>query len=896
MAISTLTTCFAKAHISVPSLYFLRHGYEKDKPDLYAQIFDKSNAYMQQNLPETLCRDCNQRDLCIEFEKKKRDYYRTAEHLEFWRMSWTTTSPLLGLVKQVGKAVRVAVGGAAWEQYLTYELKQKGIAIVKLIDEAIADSDITDAMIAAWSALPRNEGLAAAQAWADQSILNRMANFKGPGGEKISAAISSNLLKVNLLGEKLDLKRLRKEVNDRRAESGAVPLPMQAILAKIQQTMDEAHTTVKKTNDLVGGLRKDMQDLKKELKEVKKAIQLHPDIKEQRKMTRFMLDHLYGELSTEEKILGIKRGIYPDKLGELPTLLFLNHWEQLGKKVDTVAGLTLQVNSLLQQAGIKVPGGVGKGILAGQGAFHVIKGLATGSPFEVIGGLQGLVKAFGRPRPDLETLRFNRIMEEFSALKQGQAIIMAMVQELTKISLATYDLCFETAKAVNSLGVVMIELHVEVMKKLNEIHSDVLYNREVLIELAMVDINALDYLIEARSDPVYSFERGVFATHSCAQAFFTAHIKQYESAMLRFVSIVKVSAIHPLLRFEGVYSNINNDAQDLPGTNRFYFNRVWGSTHQLWQSVEAKTKEPALKSLFEPYSYADDLPDLLQPSAEASETMVVTEEVVTSCFPVLLAPAALLKFGNALLEFYSYDEIIKDHQTGALFTIDEMLAAQQAPGVVNRGIKLMRNLLHLVHLGIAQQHVICGGPLISVVYDRLFKKISSFSATPTPSLKREETEGMRNLQLLLQSNPIFHRNFMIYAVRKHFGITNQLEGRAEKCLEYRFAFNQPTNAARLAKLFTTNWKFVPSTFEGEQGWSVSCPLLFPDTATPSELQLRLPHPSDLFEGSLHYSHELLQLIKLKERIVFELAGYDLVTTLPEGSPLRQSILENMMSF
>lgn len=660
-------------------------------------------------------------------------------------------------------------------------------------------------------------------------------------------------------------------------ESPQVMVQQTIVMIKnLQQAPKEIEQALQESSDAAQATLKEYQAIRHYLSHINKQSE------ESLKINRFLADIQYKNLTTTEKREAIERGIYPDRIGELDTLRLIEKWENAEKKVDLFAGIGVQGIKVLSQLGVKIPKHLEKVPLANQAAFQVIKGLTFGNPMAVIQGAGQLIGLFRSSGPDISTLRHQQLVDLLSNVIDNQQIMIGMIDALQQQVDELFRLNIGIAQAVNEIGFQILKNHAEVMAKLQRINHDLLYVQSVVVHRQLDFFHDFEDLVAARTD--YPCQYGIFETHAAAQAYFRRHISQFNSALKRVRDIFDPKALDPLLLFNSAFTQ--GDEIEIPGTKSHFLYTVWQSSFDyynefLYQELDQKKRESMFPAFFEPMVLFDDLPDLLVENVKLEGDLL--PEIYQFCsdhLDQLLLPFHILRTGGFLLDFSRYDPLIKDHLTGTLFSLEELLEAKTTyDHNQKRGRRLLENLLSHVNLAIVQQHLLSGGPLILRTYENFFSRLSEFAElmNSAEGVQEQEKEALRGQMYrtvrLLAHNPMFARNAVLYALRAKLHMRNTDPDCPAKCLNYRIAYNHSADSRALKSLFP-GWDFVPSPDEqGNSGWALRCPFVVGEEG--QELRLQLPHPSDLFYGKLMYPIDLLQLVELREAIIQELACNDL---------------------
>ena len=618
--------------------------------------------------------------------------------------------------------------------------------------------------------------------------------------------------------------------------------------------------------------------------------------KEGLQLMRFMADMQYKNLTTAEKIEGINRGIYPQHIGDRETLEILSRWEKAGNDLLAITRPVLMLSQVARQLGIPLPKDFEKIPLGAEKTFQVLMGIGTANPLMLIDGILGLVGLFKGSGPDMNALYHEQVMEALSAIYGNQEIMMSMIQDLQRLVEEVYRLCLQTHENLRQIAVFVVQAHLDTMAELHKIHEDVLYQHQLIFQIHIdqhtVNFNELKQLMSERD---YECESGIFKTHQVAQRFFREQWQKYDQAMEAANTLFSVNnnAINSFIKYQGLYSQ---DEQHFPEQHRHFFEDIWGSAYRYYNRLEPTEKERLFPTLFDPVSHVSALDAAVAGGVEVGSKIDLF--LCGHFFNTLVAPHMVLTFGNHIADFHRYDPLIKNFNTGELYSIDELIREQHMGVPQKRGKKLLAKVLNLTNLAIAQHTLLSGGTLIPKFYNEFFENLADYTARlrnpETP--EREKNELIARLQIhvdLLAKNPLFAKNALLYAIRKKLALDNQEVEKEKKCFDYRMAYNYSIDSTKLRELFP-GWEFTSHLDEEDkQSWQLVCP--FPlsnelgEMAPPEELKIPLIDPSDLYHGRMFYPMDLLQLVDLRNRIIDELVSYDLPAKL-EGKPVLKKTL------
>lgn len=649
-----------------------------------------------------------------------------------------------------------------------------------------------------------------------------------------------------------------------------------------------------------------LSDHEKDLKQINQYLQtINQNTQEGNQILRFMVDVQYKNLTTAEKIEGIKEGIYPKKIGQLETLELLHKWEKTEKTVNAISTGLLTGVHIARQLGVKLPKNLEKGVLASQKVFQVIMGASTGNPMQVIQAIGSIVGLFKGAGPDIGTLRHQQLVDMLSVIHEDNQQIMAMIKQTQEMIAQLYDLNVAIAQGVQVIGETILKNHIEVMDALKNIHTDIFYLHDVLRQQLLTYLDRFEELDTALNAPDndYHWERGVFKTHQYATSFFHDHLDQYNTAMGDAALKFQFSGanLDPTLRFEIMYTK--QDSEPIDGNYKHFYTNIWGSAFRYYQQLTGNDK-PHLCDFFEPVIHVDDLDSLLLSPAQI-DPQSKAKEIADTCqkfLGQLIAPYVVLETGKYAINFHRYDPQIKNQQTGELFTEEDLFSPNYIMSYPQkRGKRILERILHFTTLSIVQHTLLSGGPMIPGLYRDFFEKLGDADSSIKGSATLAAASGsaaspptVNEMAQVLGNNSIIAKNGLLYALRKKLGIDEKKNNNSQMCIQYRQAYNYSTDSTSLCKLFP-GWKFAPHKDEnGQPGWLLVCPFKYFDhTLAERELTIQMIRPSELFHGKLDYPIDLLKLLDLRGQLIAELVSYDLIHSVAGNEGLKRTLVENI---
>lgn len=709
-----------------------------------------------------------------------------------------------------------------------------------------------------------------------------------------------DVVKAEYLRVQANLLKNLKELPESFASSGQSKDEFTESIAK-QKFTNTVYNTIQVRNEILQfpeqwkkeleGLKEIGEETNKELQQMYQVLKtLNEGSLESQKADRFFLDIQYKNLSLDEKIEGIKRGLYPKKLGEFDTLVYLQKWEKREATLLKYTGYSKTALAIASQIGIKIPKDLNKGIVAVENAFLMVKGISTGDISSIYRGVMGFVGLFKGAQPDISSIRHEEIMNALSKVLESQQVVLEKLDDIQKQLIEIYTLNYEMAQAVNEIGRAIFSHHSEVMAKLNQIDSDVLYNRELLVKEHLDHFTELKDLKKAKASPFYKCHQGIFGTHETATQFFKDHFSEFKQAMSRNYKLFDsdTASMNPVLKFASAY-NSQFDVNNQTNNNRTFHDMVWGSSRQYYGQLSYLDQSKVFAALFEPPVYVGRIDHFSQTAWEQGGEFLKSFTLCKQYFNDLVAPAVVLKGGEYAIDFHRYYPLIKDFNQGTLYTIDELLdSSMEKMGFPQtKGLRMLERVFTFVNLSIAQHHLISGGPLIPYFYSSFIENLPGY-------YQKMRSNEFRPAVELIAKNKLFAKNMMLYALRKKLNIQEDNPQNKAQGLKYRLAYNHAKDPHALQDLIP-GWQFAPiesSNYSDGPGWALRLP--FHEQGEDKEILIDLTHPSDLFYGRLDYPIDLQELIKLRESLTQEMMGYRFVKEL--SAPLREVLGNDILLY
>jgi hypothetical protein len=479
---------------------------------------------------------------------------------------------------------------------------------------------------------------------------------------------------------------------------------------------------------------------------------------------------------------------------------------------------------------------------------------SSGNALGAISQVSGLFGSKKDPAAERHKEIINRLKvidKKLDHVLDNQKSIIENQHKIIKLQLDTIKVL---GKLANDLDI----KHEKIMQKLEFIHRDVIYNRQILMNLAFKDLNNLEAFVKYFRN--YQLENRKIVNYKDRREHFHTYGPLFVNAQEDLINELNSDKINSYLKLEsyttqGEYKKLNNNLLSFNSFISFIENYAKDKIHLIvnssLMSVEKISDLNQKKSL--PVSN-----DLSNYNWESIKSLISINhlEVISSL----------------LLQTHEYFILHKTNKS--LFKIEELYNEE----FLNiSGINLLKELEKIINIAIIQENILSGDVMLELAYDSLYE---TFEEDPSSSQKYDAL-----IELL--KNELFKRNFTKYLIHKELRRTNTNMLQYSVALANIDATNQPLrNMFDHSKLsvgleyITKNEKYRTS------GWYIN----LPKDKTGDSLWLKLEDYIEFDNGKLSYRYEMEKLHSLKGELIDVLLDYENNEILRDDSELISHLL------
>lgn len=582
------------------------------------------------------------------------------------------------------------------------------------------------------------------------------------------------------------------------------------------------------------------------------------------KGVEFLQDFFFSRMSPDEKINALKLGMAGRNLDPqqrqdmIQKISLYQKQQQLVNDIQGYLQGATAIVGLARGLGLdpKLAAGLSKGIAIAAGAFNAAASIMSGNYIGAISAVAGLIGIGG---PDVAAERHKEIMEALETIYKKIDIVEQKIDTLISRQIIILQNQKKTYDALIAISKQIDQNQNELRLKLEQIHRDIIYNRNLLTNYVKTQYTNCCHMIAndcetAQPDTIVNTEVNKFPTYN--------------------ELVTRCKTLGPL-EINGCYKIINEIQKDDGTFDNPIFNLQSSEDPKNYQWVDTFIKavhEPLIDflnsdttlnkltlnqkrtSLFLPSTTIESLNKKIN-QIQINKLDATNDKKYRKAFSENIETPlwfeAVEKHANTILNIHYYRMAI-DPTTTKPYSKEELIN----DNVNKAGFNDLQKGLVLVDYAIAQQNLYSGDVLLPILYN-------IWSMRDSNNLARKD----RVVQLLNHNSLLAH-NFIIYSIAK--------EVNRGSTTSYSLGYiSKDTNNFKLN--FQNDWSLRwsdSSTIDSNkvqipQGWSTKI----------GSQYYEMPSPEDIKAARLSYSQNIQTLINLKTRILEEMDTYTIYNSM-----------------
>jgi hypothetical protein len=587
------------------------------------------------------------------------------------------------------------------------------------------------------------------------------------------------------------------------------------------------------------------------------------------KGVEFLQEYFFGRMSPGEQINALKLGMVPgiseSKRNELIQKISLYEKQQkLNKTIRGYLEGAAEVVSIARKFGLdeKIAAKLNAGISIGTNAFKAFTAFQSGN---FLGAISAVADIFGFGGPDVAAERHKEIMDALANIYQKLDIIEQKIDFLIKGQEQILKNQQQTFEALITISKQIDANQKEVREKLEAIHKDIIYDRQLLNNYVITKYTNCYRMIvndptSTKPDTLINTEINKFPAYDELTGLCNKWSSNGDiNGCFDIISQVR--------KLNGTFDNpiFNLKSSEDPNNYKWVQLFIEKVHDPLISFIEQDTSISGLTinqkrtSLFVPIITAKGLDAKIQ-QIKALKLDLSTRYTTTSfpnSFKVNIATPlwfeAVERHINFILNIHYYRMVI-NRTTNQPYPKNNLVNSN----VNTVGYEDLKNGLALLDYAIAQQNMYSGDillPILGAILDN------------HDSLNLKKIEEANSL---LNTNSLLANNFILYKFRKEVLATSNF-------INYEFGYKSHDNFT-FSLNFKNNWNLEwndnakdTSGISIPKGWSTKI----------GNQYYSVPTPEDLQEGKLAYSQDIQSLINLKTRLLEEIDTYEIYNSLSQ---------------
>lgn len=614
-----------------------------------------------------------------------------------------------------------------------------------------------------------------------------------------------------------------------------------------------------KAQEQLNGLLETQEEIQIEL------TQLNSRIGKTQKGVEYIEGFLFGKMSPTEKLNALENGMLDSTLPQNEREILEQKIRLEKKRQDFANEIAEYLDGANQLVGIaeniahKV--GMSPKLVTGMKSVvkvssTVFKAIVSFSSMNFLAGVSAITSLFGLGGGrDIAGERHEQIMEAIGELYDKVGEVERKVDQLIQGQQEIKENQRRVFNAIVKLSEQLRDSHRQTMDKLQEILEQVLINKKLIINDALVRYSDCELM---RRNPLNYNERildtgaGVYPSYQSFRLFYGDHKETIEKGFdqLRQTRIAPAMKFSQVFRMEsykdlnGDYLTVNESEVYLPALKVINFHA----------SGESDELNRLVSSLLAPMATTKALDEKFSATLDASSPRYRAS--LGKLMENLLYPNIVIMHCDYIIDCHYYLMLL-DSKSEVIKFEDLLDGASVMP---LEGLFLLNEALSIADIAIAQQSLLCGDILLPIIFE-IKEKIDTGTNT------EKERDAFFDFCSVIDHNPCLAQNYLVYALSRDIRANSNL-------LNFSIAENSTNNSYLLDSCTKLKWKFEwsPNDILDEDGnvlkstgWNVKL----------NEKYYSMPSAQDLLDGTMNFKSELLSLLTLRKRLVEEIKSYQI---------------------
>ncbi|MFY7671613.1 hypothetical protein ACOSP6_11065 [Tenacibaculum sp. MEBiC06402] len=608
------------------------------------------------------------------------------------------------------------------------------------------------------------------------------------------------------------------------------------------QTLGRALVHFQKENEIkISKISKNLFALKENVKELRNDVNINKED------ISILKDFMFNNLDVEQQIKAIESGMRgdPNKPENKKLKLQLKAFkakEDLSKEINSYVNGAQTIMNIANNIGEKL--GIDSEFLksanelvnAGSVVANAYLNYTSGNVLGAVSQISGL---FGSKK-DVAAQRHEQIMKRLEIIDTKLNHVLDNQQLIMENQQKIINLQIDTIKTLGRLAEDIDEKYSQQMQKLDYIHRDIIYNREVLMDNAYKDLGNFEQFVYYYDN--FKQVDGKLVNNKDRIKLWFDYGWIFKAAYDDLLHFLNSRRIRTYLKLEtyvtrGEFTKLNLTLKAFESflyfINKFHSDKI----DQITNSALLATA--SLKDL-----------NIKKSNLNPNRNNIYRWSAVSSLISIHHLEAV------SELVMRTQDFFILQKTDRKLYTWDELYNLEIYSSI---GLNILIEIEHLFNLAIIQENILTGDIMLELTYKTLYE---SFSEDPATS---EKYDGV--IELL--KNEIFRKNFVKYMLDKelHKSNTNQLQ--------YNFALaitDLENNLLRRMfnhKKLSTGLTYITENKKFKEGWYIA----LPKDKDGDEIYLKLMDYKEYDNGKLSYRYEMEKLHYLKDKVIDVILDY-----------------------
>jgi hypothetical protein len=574
----------------------------------------------------------------------------------------------------------------------------------------------------------------------------------------------------------------------------------------------------------------------------------------------FLQEFEFGKMSPDEQIIALNDGrFFPgidsaSRSNMIAAANLVKSKQDLDRQIKQYLGDGHNIANILRNIGLGgiVADDIEKASTIGDDVYSAFTQFGTGNFISAIGSLTNIFGLFGGR--DVEGERFKEIMNGMQQIYEGVKVIDTKIDTLMSMDIKIMGSQQKIIDGLVTVSNQIEENHQEEMKQLINIDKDVLYNRDLQLEnmsLGWEHCRKLRFTVDG--DTLLDLENGIIPSY----AVFNQSIKDNLNDCKRCLSILHKTYVPDISgsspsKFSSLFNLESYKTKDSSGKINVFLNKIYPGVLfilQQYDSENSPQSDSILSSLFAPVLSVNDL--LLKLNSGY-------QNVYNSSFTTLGHFMKLLKtplYTNPIsiqtdhiVNLHLYYHLVDGNRNP--ISLSELVTN---PTLNSQAESDLKECLKLVNIALAQNVLVNGDILLPYIEN---------------ILNSGDSSNVNNVFKVLQLDHFLSYNYLLYKWNK------DIQSNGSYTL-YDFAWHIG-DTAYISSCSQYKWDYLYLSGDSaislgnskdtlKAGWYVKI----------AGVPYKLPPVKDLEAGKFVYSKDVYDLVSLRDRILNQLATYDI---------------------